>query len=148
MQENFQLNGYLISLNNLLSKYIDLHNMYVKSSDSFWSIFKKTDYSSMSDQAYFLFGQLRDNKKAIDKLRVQIVDEKERVLGDALFRYAESLAETSHLLFMLLHALSEKAKGENLSMKDHSENTDRYFKSIEKYVSYGKELNDLLHITN
>ncbi|MFS8160155.1 MAG: hypothetical protein ACMG6E_08085, partial [Candidatus Roizmanbacteria bacterium] len=56
-------------INSLLSKYIVLHDAFIKSSGSFWSIFKKINFAGMSGDAYFLFEQLRDERNIIEKLK-------------------------------------------------------------------------------
>jgi len=95
----------------------------------------------MSGDAYFLFEQLRDERNVIEKLKNEAMDGKEKEFAESLFQYTKALIETVHLLFMLLHALSEKAKGEKLSMSEHMENNKRYQQSIEVYMRHGEELN-------
>jgi hypothetical protein len=136
-----ELKAKATQINSLLSKYIVLHDAFIKSSGSFWSIFKKINFASMSGDAYFLFEQLRDERNAIEKLKSEASDGKEKEFAESLYQYTKALTETVHLLFMLLHALSEKAKGEKLSMSEHMENNKKYQQSIERYMECGEELN-------
>ena len=136
-----ELKAKALTVNNLLSKYIVLHNAFIKSSGSFWSIFKKINFAGMAGDAYFLFGQLRDERNNIEKLKNEAKDGKEMEFAESLYQYSKALTETVHLLFMLLHALNEKAKGEKLSMNDHMENNKKYQQSIHEYMNRGEELN-------
>jgi len=95
----------------------------------------------MTGDAYFLFERLRDERNAIEKLKSEANDGKEKDFAESLYQYTKALTETVYLLFMLLHALSEKAKGEKLSMSEHMENNKRYQQSIEVYMRRGEELN-------
>lgn len=138
-----ELKSIASTVNNLLSKYIVLHDAFIKSSGSFWSIFKKINFASMTGDAYFLFERLRDERNAIEKLKSEANDGKEKDFAESLYQYTKALTETVYLLFMLLHALSEKAKGEKLSMSEHMENNKKYQKSIEAYTAYGEDLNKI-----
>lgn len=128
-------------VNNLLTKYIELHNSYLKSTGSFWSIFRKINFVGMSGDAYLLFEQLRDERNKIEKLKSDTSGGSEKDFAEKLFEYTKALTETVHLLFVLLHALNEKAKGEKLSMSEHAENNKRYQQSIKNYMKHGEELN-------
>jgi len=97
----------------------------------------------MTGDAYFLFERLRDERNAIEKLKSEANDGKEKDFAESLYQYTKALTETVYLLFMLLHALSEKAKGEKLSMSEHMENNKKYQKSIEAYTAYGEDLNKI-----
>lgn len=138
-----QLKGSATNVNNLLSKYIELHNILLKSTGSIWSIFKKINYSRYAGEAYFLFEQLRDERNNIEKLKNEASKGKEQEFAEGLFLYTKALTETVHLLFMLLHALKEKAEGGELSMKEHMENNKKYQESIKTYTEYGEDLNKL-----
>lgn len=137
------LKNEAIVVNNLLTEYVELHNSYLKSSGTFMSLFRKVNFNLLAGNAYIVFGKLRDERNKIGKIKENITENKEREFVECLFLYSKALAETAYLLFILLHALKEKANGNELSFSEHMENNKKYKKSIDTYVVYGQELNKL-----
>ncbi len=138
-----QLKNEALIVNDLLTEYICLHNLFLKSSGTFLSLFKKVNFSLLSGDAYIVFGKLQAEKDKISKLKENISKNNEREFAECLFLYSKALTETANLLFLLLHALKEKADGNSLSFNEHMENNKKYKKAIDVYVVYGKELNRL-----
>ena len=135
-----------IAINNILSEYIQLHDSFIKSSGSLLSIFHRIDFQKLSGDSYFLFEKLRDEKKNLDSFKPETMNRQQKEFYDCLCSYTEALKETVHLLFIMLHALDQKAKGEKLNFKEHSENNAKYKDSINVYMSRGQELNELYKV--
>lgn len=132
-----------IAINNILSEYIQLHDLFIKSSNSILSIFRPINFQKLSGETYLLFEKLRDERKNLDILKPETMNSQQKAFYDCLCSYTEALKETVYLLFIMLHALAEKAKGEKLNFKEHSENNAKYKNSINVYMSRGRELNEL-----
>lgn len=134
-----------ITINNILSEYIQIHDSFIKSSNSILSIFRRIDFQKLSGEAYLLFEKLRDKRKGLDIFKSETMNSQQKAFYNCLFSYTEALKETVYLLFIMLHALAEKAKGEKLNFKEHSENNAKYKDSINVYMSRGQELNELFN---
>lgn len=138
-----ELKHEALVVNDLLTQYINLHNHYLKSAGTFSSLFKKVDFARLSGDAYLLFEKFRDERSKLEETKKKVKGDKEKEFAECLFLYTKSLTETAHLLFKLLHALEEKAKGNKLNFGEHMENDKKYQKSIETYTEYGQKLNIL-----
>lgn len=132
-----------VTINNILSEYIKLHNSFMKSTGSFLSIFRHIDFQKLSGEAYFLFEKLRDERKNLEGFKSEPINSEQKGFYDCVCRYLDSLKETVYLLFIMLHALEQKAKGENLNFKEHNENFAKYKVSVNAYMLLGQELNEL-----
>lgn len=119
-----------ITINNILSEYIKLHDSFIKSSGSLLSIFRRIDFQKLSGEAYLLFEKLRDERKNLDGFEPEMMNSQQKEFYDCLCSYTEALKETVYLLFVMLHSLDQKAKGEKLNFKEHSENNAKYKDSI------------------
>ena len=138
-----QLKDEAFVVNDLLTQYVNLHNNFLKSAGTFSSLFRKVDFRKLAGDIYFLFEKFRDEKTKLEDLQKQEGSEKEKQFAECLFCYTEALTETVHLLFILAHALQEKAEGNKLSFREHMENDKRYKESIQIYLKQGEELNNL-----
>ena len=132
-----------ITINNILSEYIKLHDSFIKSSGSFLSIFRRIDFNKLSGNASSLFEKLKDEKKNLDILKTKTMNSKQKDFYDCLYSYTEALEETVRLLFIMLNALDQKVKGGKLNFKEHSENNAKYKDSINIYMVQGQKLNEL-----
>lgn len=132
-----------IKINNILSEYIQIHDSLIKSSNSILSIFRPIDFHRLSGESYLLFEKIRDERKNLNGLESETMNSQQKAFYNCLCSYAEALKKTVYLLFIMLHALAEKAKGEKLNFKEHSENNAKYKDSINVYMSRGQELNEL-----
>ncbi len=141
MSTSEQLKNEALAVNDLLTKYIGLHDKYLKSAGTFSSLFRKVDFRALAGEAYFLFEEIRDKKSELECFKELALNSKEKNFVDCLISYTTSLTETTHLLFILLHALQEKAEGNDLSLKEHLENSKKYEESINTYLFHGEELN-------
>lgn len=140
-----ELKDESLVVDNLLTQYIDLHNTFLKSAGTFRSLFRKVDFRRLAGDSYFLFEKLRDERNKLEQLNGRTQSNQEKEFANCLFLYAKALTETVHLLFIMFNALKEKAEGNKLSLNEHMENNKKYQKSIEVYMSYGRELNKLYH---
>ena len=138
-----ELKNEALVVDDLLTQYIELHNNFLKSAGAFSSLFKKVNFRKLAGNIYFLFEKFRDEKSKLDVLYKQSVGEKEKEFAKCLFLYTKALTETVHLLFIQAHALKEKAEGNKLSFQEHMENSKKYNESIQAYMKYGEELNNL-----
>ncbi len=132
-----------LTINNVLSEYIKIHDSFIKSTSSILSIFRPIDFQKLSGQSYLLFEKLRDERKSLDSLKSETMNSQQKEFYDCLCSYTEALKETVYLLFLMLHALEQKAKGEKLNFKEHSDNNTKYNASINVYMTRGQELNEL-----
>lgn len=55
-----------ITINNILSEYIQIHDSFIKSSNSILSIFRPINFQKLSGETYLLFEKLRDERKSFD----------------------------------------------------------------------------------
>lgn len=140
-----ELKNESLVVDNLLTQYIDLHNSFLKSSGTFWSLFRKIDFRRLAGDSYLLFEKLRDERNKLEQLKDKAKNSQEKEFANCLFLYTKALTETVYLLFLMFNALKEKAEGNKLSLSEHMENNKKYQKSIEVYMSYGNELNKLYH---
>ncbi len=136
-----QLKNESLGVHNLLTQYIDLHNKFLKSSGTFWSLFRRVNFRRLTGEAYFLFEKLRDVRIKLDKLKNEESNSKEKEFAESLFQYTKALTETVYMLFILLNALKEKAEGGKLSLNEHMENNKKYQQMIKTYQVYGEKLN-------
>lgn len=136
-----ELKQVALIVNDLLTEYVNLHNYYLKSAGTFSSLFIKVDFARISGDAYFLFEKFREERNRLEETKNEVQGNKEKEFAECLFFYTKSLTETTHLLFVLLHALEGKAKGNKLSFGEHMVNDKKYQKSIETYMEYGQRLN-------
>ncbi len=135
-----------IIINDILSEYVQLHDSFIKSSGSLLSIFRRIDFQKLSGDAYFLFEKLRDETKNLDSFEPETMNSQQKEFYDCLHSYTEALKETVYLLFVMFQALDQKAKGEKLNFKEHSENNTKYKDSINVYMLLGQELNELYKV--
>jgi len=141
--DTIELKNEALVVNDLLTQYVELHNNFLKSAGTFSSLFRKVDFKKLAGDIYFLFEKFRDEKTKLDKLQSQAESEKEEQFTACLFLYTEALTETVHLLFIMAHALQEKAEGKRLSFQEHMGNDKKYKNSIQVYLKIGEELNNL-----
>lgn len=141
-----ELKNEALVVNDLLTQYVELHNNFLKSAGTFSSLFRKVDFKKLAGDIYFLFEKFRDEKTKLEDIQNQEGEEEEKQFSKCLFQYTEALTETVHLLYVLAHALQEKAEGNKLSFSEHMENDKRYKESIQTYMKYGEELNTLYKV--
>lgn len=144
--DNNVLKEKAIKINNILSEYIQLHDSFIKSSSTFLSIFRPINFQKLSGESYLLFEKLRDERKNLNILESETMNSQQKTFYNCLCSYTEALKETVYLLFVMLHALDQKAKGEKLNFKEHGENNAKYKDSINVYMSRGQELNQLYKV--
>lgn len=132
-----------LDVNNLLSKYIELHNKFIKSSSTFWSIFVKINFRELTGDSYSIFEQLKGIEIKLDKIKKNFKKLREIEFAECLYQYTKALTDTAYMLFILLNALKEKAGGGTLSLKEHMENNKKYQQKIKIYTDYGNILNNI-----
>lgn len=137
-----ELKNQAISVNNLLTKYVEFHNEFMKSSSTFRSLFKKVNFQRLTYESYLLFTKFQEEEKMVDLLSKNI-GSNEKEFYDCLLRYAKSLTRTVYLLFLMSNALKNKAEGNKLNFTEHMENSNKYKESIVEYVNEGQKLNVL-----
>lgn len=145
MNKNFNetLKEKAFEVNNLLSSYIRLHDLYLKSAGTFTSLFRKVDFNKLTGEADLIFQDFQENNESLKKLENEQMTREQKEFFDCLCLYTKTLKETVYLLFLMLNALKEKAEGNKLNLKEHMENSEKYKKSIDNYMIHGQRLNNL-----
>lgn len=141
MESIQDLKEVALEVNNLLLKYIDIHNNFIKSSGTFWSIFIKIDFRLLSGDAYSIFEKLKVIELKLSKIKNIFKNDQEIEFAECLYQYTKALTDTVYMLFILLNALKEKAEGGKLSLTEHFENNKKYQQMIKVYTDYGEKLN-------
>lgn len=133
------------TVNNLLTQYIDLHNVFIRNTSNFWSIFKKIDFNHFAEESNLLLNKVTQERDKIKQLQSKDTSLKEKEYINCLYTYTKSLVETIYLLFVMFNALREKAEGKKLNFREHLENSKKYQESINACKAYGDKLNVLYH---
>jgi hypothetical protein len=128
-------------VNNLLSMYIEVHDNYVKSSGFIRSLFTKIDFNKLANDAQLVNSKMSQLQTESCILKDKIKGSHGEKFADALCKYCEALAQTTHSLFLIVDALQKKAKGESLSLSEHMKNQKNYEESILTYSKLGDKLN-------
>lgn len=138
-----QLKNEAWEVNDLLTEYVDLHNLLLKSAGTFSSLFRKVNFQELYDKTIALQDKFKNKYSELEDFAKSDFEEKDKQFVDCLLSYTKALTETVSLLSVMYNALNEKAKGNKLSFKEHMENDKKYQASIKNYLSYGNELNNL-----
>lgn len=137
-----------VEVNNLLARYIKIHDAVFKFS---WRkiiplplIFKAIDFSNLHRQAERIVSELETCSERIDRL-IGATTEKESRFAHCLSEYCMALTETVSLLKDILHQLYLKSENSNqYSFSEYSKQCELYKRAVDEYSRVGSALNELL----
>lgn len=142
-----ELKSIAIKVNDLLSRYIGIHDVVFKFS---WRkiiplpfIFKTTDFNSLHIQAKQIFSELETCHEQIDDL-IEKTAHKESRFAHFLSEYCISLIETVSLLKKILYQLYLKSQdSKEYGLGEYNKQCNLYKKAVNKYSNMGGRLNEL-----
>jgi uncharacterized coiled-coil DUF342 family protein len=142
-----ELKSIAIKVNDLLSRYIGIHDVVFKFS---WRkilplpfIFKTTDFNSLHTQAKQIFSELKTCHEQIDDL-IEKTAHKESRFAHFLSEYCIALIETVSLLKKILYQLYLKSQNsKEYGLGEYNKQCDLYKKAVNKYSNMGGRLNEL-----
>lgn len=132
------------TINTYLEKYLEIHNAYIKQTNSLLSIIKPINFSKFARETHFLYTEISTELENIKGVSHSTLNEKQLYFLETLIEYTQSLKNTIHQLFVLLKALENKAHGGKLSFSDHQSNGVKYQEGINEYEHLGHKLNSAL----
>lgn len=138
-------------VNNLLSRYIEVHDKLNKTS---WRniipipfIFKKIGFEELHNQAVAILAELKEidlKLEEITKEEEKEITEKEGKFYICLCLFNRALIDTVALLKRILDKLNKQSNSSfKYNIKDYKEDLDLYERARSKYITIGSELNPL-----
>jgi len=142
-----ELKSIAIEVNDLLTRYIKIHNDVFKFS---WRriiplpfVFKSIDFNDVHAQAKQILSELEVCNERINNL-IESTTKKESRFAHFLSEYSMALIETVSLLREILYQLYLKSQNLNeYSISEYNKGCDLYKKAVNKYHSMGSRLNEL-----
>lgn len=150
MDKNNEIITISIALNELLDKYITIHDEIFKFSlrkiTPIPFIFKAINYDELFNKTTEMLFEIKQYYKKIKIIMdSDFVDNK--CYPKLLSEYCLALINTLNILLEIISNLSKKIENPNIySASEYKKRTEEYFKSIEKYQFLGNKLNELYNI--
>lgn len=143
MSNKEKLKSLAIDVNNLLSEYIELQDEIVDKSKSFLNIFKPIDFGDLFKRSNEILMKLREKNEEERTIRDSLTDDMEKQFISCLGNYTNALIEAVEALSKKIEYLLAGSKGKSVSFFQHMRNDKLYKKAVNKYLSFGEELNSL-----
>jgi len=147
-----ELKSIAIEVNDILSRYIEIHDDVFKFS---WRkiiplpfVFKSIDFNDVHTQVKQILSELETCNEQINGL-IENIAQKESRFAHFLSEYCIALIETVSLLKEILYQLYLKSQNSNeYSLSEYNKHCDLYKKAVDKYSSMGNRLNELYAESN
>ncbi len=137
------------NVNDLLSKYVGIHDKTFKTSIRHAmpipGIFKAINFGALKQEAVSLLPKFQNCKAEIDEL-LPNCDSTEKQYLELLSSYIETLINTANYLIVVLSALYAKSQSfvnSNYDWKNYKSDLAKYKQSVQKYQAIGIKLNEL-----
>lgn len=136
-----------IRVNNLLTEYIDIHDLILKHSFRkilpIPGIFKRIDFGGHERQLHKIVEEIESAGEAIPRIREEEPDHSEFL--DAMSPYLIALVDAVRRLEAISGKLHEKAEGiRDYSMREYKREMDEYKTAVSSYMAVGEPLQVLL----
>ncbi|MFA5093470.1 MAG: hypothetical protein WC543_05995 [Candidatus Omnitrophota bacterium] len=142
-----KLKSCALEINNLLNKYVELHNKVLKEAGTFRSVFRKVDFQGLYNEAKILSNDFMSKEIEIRELGNEInnsLTSLQKEFFDCTLGYFEALLKTVDLLFRKIELLYNRSQNkETLSWNNFNRISKEYNESINGYLEFGTNLNKL-----
>ncbi|MDO8885653.1 hypothetical protein [Candidatus Oleimmundimicrobium sp.] len=136
-----------VEVNELLSRYIEIHNAVFKFS---WRkiiplpfVFKSINFNDLHSRAKQILSELEACNQQINSL-IEDTTQKESRFAHFLSEYCGALIKTVSLLKEILHQLHLKSENSSkYNLSKYNKQCDLYNEAVNKYSSMGGRLNEL-----
>lgn len=136
-------------VNDLLSKYVGIHNKTFKTSIRHTipipGIFKAIDFGALEQEAVSLLPKFQNCKAEIDELLPNCGNTEKQYLK-LLSSYMEALINTVNYFVVVLSALYAKSQSfvnSDYDWKNYKSDLAKYERSVQEYQVIGAKLNEL-----
>lgn len=155
MRNKETLEKQALEVNNLLSEYVEVHNLRLKKGGTYSSflknlfINKKVGFAKIYSSAKSVFDKLENKHRELLSIKDAYYDSfhtEEKQFFDCLIKYEEALTICASKLCYLTKAqylLSTSKQEHNLTWAENQKLENDYQESIKTYVFIGDELNTL-----
>lgn len=149
MQPQIAVMGLVLEVNDLLARYIAVHNAVIARRFSLREflpipfLFRRTPYAALHAEAEIVVAELADRQSQLGSLQRQVADPPEVVaLIQCLAEYVATLRQTAAHLTEVSDALRRKSSGERVSWSEYRQRVARYEASVPAYCEIGARLNE------
>lgn len=133
-----------LSVNDLLSEYVVVHNRRLKEGGTFWSLFRKVRFKSIYMSTSILQKRFTDKAaefELITQREFQDFDSEEKKFFHCLWDYFLALYWAVQKLHKLAEAQYQRSENtKTLSWEENKRLEKEYQEAIDDYVKLGKEL--------
>ncbi len=138
-----------LEIHDLLSAYINLHDVLFKKSGTFVSLFKKINFHDLFLKTDGLLSDFNEKKSDLDNLKAIFEGDIQDEYREYFFQmnsFFNSLYDTVVILRNRQYHLLRKSRGEKLSFDEYMKIEKEYKHAIELYMKEGQKLNDINYL--
>lgn len=138
-----------LEVNELLSRYVSVHDSSIKEAGTVSSLFRGVDFKGLYEDAVGLNSLCLKKLTQLKSLETEAyhqMDKGEQAYFECLILFTRRLSETVALLEKRQELLYLKTQGGDYSYQGHKALNEQYDNSIQQYLVVGQRLNELKHL--